>query len=106
MPFFHTMTGCDQVSFLSHVTKLCAWKVWELFDDVTSVFVRLRNQPSLNEVKDAMLTQEQFTVLLHSRSLSALTTNECRRELFCQGRAIGSILPTGAALWKNVLRAA
>ena len=64
MPFFHAMTGCDQVSFLSLVTKLSAWKVWELFDDVTSVFVKLRNQPCLNEVKDAILTQKQFTVLL------------------------------------------
>ena len=106
MSFFHAMTGCDQVSFLSLVTKLSAWKVQELFDDVTSVFVKLRNQPCLNEVKDAMLTQKQFTVLLYSRSLNALTTNECRRELFCQDRAIDNIPATGAALWKHVLRAA
>lgn len=78
MPFSHAMTGCDQVSFLSYVTKLSAWKVWELYDDVTSVFIKLRNQPSLIEVKDAMPTLERFTVLLYSRSSNALTTNECR----------------------------
>ena len=91
----HEMTGCDQVSFLSHVTKLSAWKVWELFDDVTSVFVKLRNQPSLNEVKDAMPTLERFTVQLYSRSSNALTANECRRELSCQVRAIDNIPPNG-----------
>ena len=58
MPFFYAMTGCDQVSFLLQITKLCPWKVWESFDDVTAVLVKLRNQPSLNEVKDAMPTLE------------------------------------------------
>ena len=78
MPFSHAMTGCDQVSFLSHVTKLSAWKVWKLYDDVISVFIKLRNQPSLSEVKDAMATLERFMVLLYSLSSNALTTNECR----------------------------
>ena len=36
-PFFHAFTGCDQVSFPSHVTKSAAWKVWNLFDDVTHI---------------------------------------------------------------------
>lgn len=100
---FHAMTGCFQVSFLSHVTKLSVWKVWELFDDVTSVFIKLWNQHSLNEVKDAMAILERFTVLLYSRSSNALTANKCSRELFFQGRAIGNIPPTGAALYKHVL---
>ena len=78
MPFSHAMTGCDQVSFLSQVTKLSACKVWELYHDVTSVFIKLRNQSSLSEVKDAMPTLERFTVLLYSRSSNALITNECR----------------------------
>ena len=106
MPFFHAMPGCNQVSFLSHITKLSAWKVLEMFDDVTSVFVKLRNKPSLNEVKNTMLTQERFTLLFYIRSLNSLTTNECGRELFCQSWAIDNIPPTGAALWKHVLRAA
>ena len=103
---FHAMTGCFQVSFLSHVSKLSVWKVWELFDDVTSVFIKLRNQHSLNEVKDAMAILERFTVLLYSRSSNALTANKCSRELFFQGRAIDNIPPTGAALYKHVLIAA
>ena len=104
MPFSHAMTGCDQVSFLSQVTKLSACKVWELYDDVTSVFIKLRNQSSLSEVKDAMPTLERFTVLLYSRSSNALITNECRWELFSQGKAINNIPPTGAVLWKRAPR--
>ena len=41
LPFFHAFTGCDQVSFLSHVTKSAAWKVWNLFDGVTPIFAAL-----------------------------------------------------------------
>ena len=104
MPFSHAMTGCDQVSFLSQVTKLSACKVWELYDDVTSVFIKLRNQSSLSEVKDAMPTLERFTVLLYSRSSNALIANECRLELFSQGKAINNIPPTGAVLWKRAPR--
>ena len=64
MQFFYAMTRCDQVYFLSHVTKFSAWKLWKFFDDVTSVFIKLTNQPPFNEVKDAMPTLERFTVLL------------------------------------------
>ena len=102
-PFFHAMTGCDQVFFLLHVTKLSTWKVWELFGDFTSVFVNFRNQPSLNEVRNAMPTLGWFTVLLYSHSSNALSTNKCRRELFCQDMAIDNIPPTEATLWKHML---
>ena len=34
LSFFHAFTGCDQVSFLFHVTKGSAWKVWDLLDDI------------------------------------------------------------------------
>ena len=44
------------------------------------------------------------TVLLYSRTSNCLTTNECRRELFCQGRSIDDIPPISAALWKHTLR--
>ena len=90
-PFFHAFTGCDQVSFLSHVTKSAAWKVWNLFDDLTPIFAALSHQPTLTQIQDAMPTIERFTVLLYSRTSNCLTTNECRRELFCQGRSIDNI---------------
>ena len=56
LPFFHAFTGCDQVSFLSHVTKSNAWKVWKSYVEVSPYFLFLSNQPSLDEVRAAMPT--------------------------------------------------
>ena len=68
LPFFHAFTGCNQVSFLSHVTKSAAWKVWNLFDDVTPIFAALSHQPTFTQIQVAMPTIERLTVLLYSRT--------------------------------------
>ena len=62
LPFSHAFTGCDQVSFLSHITKSNVWKVWKSYDEVTPYFASLSNQPSLDEVRAAMPTLERFTL--------------------------------------------
>ena len=103
LPFFHGLTGCDQVSFLSHVTKGNAWKVWKFYDEVTPYFASLSNQPSLDEVRAAMPTLERFTAILYDRTLNSVTTNACRGDLFCKGRSIDNIPPTSAALIKHAL---
>ena len=69
-------------------------------------FSTLSNQPTITDVQNAMPTLERFTVLLYSRTSNVLTTNECPREVFCHGRSIDNIPPTGAALLKLVLRSA
>ena len=102
-PLFHAFTGCDKVSFMSHVTKSAAWKVWNLFDDITPIFAALSHQPIFTQIRDAMPTIERFTVLLYSCTSNCLTTNKYRRELFCQGRSIDNLPPTSAALWKHTL---
>ena len=84
IPFFHAFTGCDQVSFFSHVTKKSAWKVWSLFE-ITPIFKKLSNQPTIEDVKESLPAFERFTVLLYHRSSNCVTTNDCRRDLFCQG---------------------
>ena len=68
LPLFHAFTGCDQVSFLSHVTKGNAWKVWKSYDEVTPYFAFLSNQPSFDEVRAAMPTSKRFTVILYDRT--------------------------------------
>ena len=68
LPFFYAFTGCDQVSFLSLVTKSNAWKVWKSYDEVTPYFLFLSNQPSLDEVRAAMPTSKDslsFYALVH-----------------------------------------
>ena len=102
-PLFHAFTRCDKVSFMSHVTKSAAWKVWNLFDDITPIFAALSHQPIFTQIRDAMPTIERFTVLLYSCTSNCLTTNKYRRELFCQGRSIDNLPPTSAALWKHTL---
>ena len=94
LPFFHAFSGCDQVSLLPHVAKHTAWQVWCLFDVISNVFSDLNQQPTLMQVQEAMPTIERFTVLLYNRTSNCLKTNECRRELFCQGRSICNIPPT------------
>ena len=85
--FQYFSSGCDQISFLSRVTKKSAWNLWEVFPEATATFVRLSQQPSLEDVNEALPILERFTVLLYSRSSNCLTTNECRREIFCKGRS-------------------
>ena len=104
LPFFHAFTGCDQVSFLSHVTKISAWKVWQSFDEITRIFSMLSQHPILMQVEEARSVFERFTVLLYSHTSNLMAVNECRRALFCQGRSIDNIPPTGEALKMHTLR--
>ena len=83
LPFFHGFTGCNQVQFLSHVTKHTAWKVWCLFTAISNVFSDFCQQPRLMQVQEVMTNIERFTVLLHYRTSNCFNTDECRTELFC-----------------------
>ena len=89
------------MSFMSFVSKNTAWKIWNFFDKATPVFMKLSDQPTIEEGKKAMPTINRFTVHLYNKISNSLTTNECRRELLCQGREIDKIPPTEAALWKH-----
>ena len=86
LSFFHAFPGCDQVFFLSHVTKGSAWKVWDLFDDITAIFKSLSYQPNLSMIGNWLPIIERFTVLFYNRTSNCLTTNEYRKDLFCKGR--------------------
>ena len=69
------------------------------------IFAALSHKPTFTQIQDAMPTIDRFTVLLYSRTSNCLTTNECRRELFCQGRSIDNTpTTTTAALWKHTFR--
>ena len=104
LPFLYAFTGCDQILFLSHVTKYTAWKVCCLFDTISNVFSDLSQQPTLMQIQETMSTIERFTVLLYHETSNCSNTNEYRRELFCQGRSINNIPPTSATLWIHTFR--
>ena len=56
LPFFHAFTDCDQVPFMSFISKNTAWKIWNSFDEATTVFIKLSDQPTIEDVKKAMPT--------------------------------------------------
>ena len=50
--FFFAFTGCDQVSFFSHVSKATAWKIWKVFPDANEAFARLSNRPTESDIAE------------------------------------------------------
>ena len=104
--FFYCFTGCDQVSFFANVSKKKAWKIWGVYPDVNEVFAKLSNHPELEDIYNAMPVLERFVVLLYSRTSNCTSVNECRKDLFCKGRACDNIPPTQAALLQHGKRAA
>ena len=68
------------------------------------MFSDLIQQIMLMQVQEAMPTIKRFTVLLYHCTSNRLNTNECSRELFCQGRSINNIPQTSVALWKHILQ--
>ena len=103
LSFFYTFAGCDQVSVqVFHVTKGLTWKVLYLFDDITATFKNLSDQLDLSPTEALLPIIERFTVLLYNRTSNCLTTNECKKELFCKGRTIDNIPPTSVDLLKHV----
>ena len=100
------LTGCDQVSFFAHVSKATAWKVWKVFPEVNQTFATLSNKPLDSDIEKAMPLLERLVVLLYHRTSNCSDVNTCRRELFCNGRAIDNIPPTLGALIQQVKRAA
>ena len=66
---------------MSFVSKNTEGKIWNFFDETTPTFMKLSDQPTIEDVKKAMPTINRFTVLLYNKASNSLTTNECRREL-------------------------
>ena len=56
LPFFHAFTGCNQVSFMSFVSRNTAWKIRNFFDQATPIFMKLSDHPTIEDVKKAMPT--------------------------------------------------
>ena len=100
--FFFCFTGCDQVSFFAHVSKKTAWKIWELFPDVSEAFASLSDQPTEADIEKAMPALERLVILLYHRTSNCLAVNECRRELFSNGRSCDNIPPTHTAFLQHV----
>ena len=42
LTLFHSLTGCDQVSFFSSCGKRTAWKTWQNYPQLTESLVKLQ----------------------------------------------------------------
>ena len=84
LPFFHTFTGCHQVSFFTGKRKKSAWRTWKNFDDVTASFVSCSNFPSDQELKELFPTIERYVTLLYDRSSLLESVNDCQKALFAR----------------------
>ena len=104
--FWYAMSGCDTVSAFAGRGKVVAWKTWQFFPEVTSVFERLSHNPEKITEED-FATLERFTVLLYDRSSTITDVNESRQWLFTKkSRSIEMVPPTKDALFLHMLRAA
>ncbi len=65
LPFFHSLTGCDTVSFFGGKSKKTAWNTWKSYDSVTPAFCALANTPSVQCIEQWLPLLERFVVLLY-----------------------------------------
>ena len=71
---FHAFTRCDTVSQFNTVGKITAWKVWESFEPIPTVFAELAREPQL-PTTEQMETMARFVVLLYDISSNATRVN-------------------------------
>ena len=85
LPMFHSITGCNTVSFFSGRGKTSAWDEWNVFPQITDTFSMLASVPE--EIPEqAVVLIQRFIVLLYSRTSSQTTVNKARQELFSKGK--------------------
>ena len=79
LPFFHAITACDAMSFLSSVAKKTAWEVRKAFPEFTKSFIDLGNLPlSLSE--ETMKHLQRFVILLYDKTSQITQVDHCSRK--------------------------
>ena len=91
LSFFHSLTGCDTVSFFSGRSKRTAWNMWKVFDDVTAAFCGLATIPHKKCIEEWLPLVERFIVLLYDRT-SSLETVLMKPESSFLPRRVGLLL--------------
>ena len=104
LPFFHSLTGCDTVSFFGGNGKRAAWNTWNSFDTLTGVFAEF-SKPIISVPEESEKLVERFVILLYDRTSSDEEINFWRKSLFTKGRSIDNIPPTKGALTEHIKRA-
>ena len=101
---FHAITGCDTVSSFGGRGKKTAWKIWQVFPDVTEAFEHLLMEDDISD--SVMSVLERFVVLLYDRTSDQVSVNDARKQLFTQkSLSLENLPPTEAALVEHIKRA-
>ena len=101
LPVFHAITGCDTVSSFGGRGKKTAWKIWQVFPDVTEAFEHLLMEDDISD--SVMSVLERFVVLLYDRTSDQVSVNDSRKQLFTQkSRSLENLPPTQAALVEHI----
>ena len=103
---FHSVTGCDQISFFARRGKKNAWKTWTKYEELTKAIVRLPYYSTKEDVSEVFPIIERFVVLLYDKTSMCATMNECRKDLLARkDRLPEGLPPTQDALFLHVYRA-
>ena len=108
VPFFHSISGCDDTSGVSGKGKKSFFEAWLLVPEITTVFAKAEHIRDVNELtKTDFKILEKLFVALYCPSCNTDVLNVARRVIFTQGgRSLENIPPTSAALKLHILRSA
>ena len=81
MLFFHAFTGCDIVSAFRGKGKKSAWQTWDVCDEASGVFCKLRKYPPVVDDED-LETLEKFVVMMYERSRTGECVYDARLDMF------------------------
>ena len=99
------MSGCDTVSGFRGKGKKSFYQTWNVFKEVTEIFVKLSRFPVNLEENDIQML-DKFILLLYDKSASTETVNATRKFLFMhKSTQFDSLPPTLAALIQHIFRA-
>eukprot|EP00794_Sanderia_malayensis_P013061 gene13061-14405_t len=105
LPMFHSLTGCDTVSFLAGRGNKTAMDIWNSYEDLTEALLQVMNHPG-TEINECFAIIEQFIVYLYDRGSTLESVNATRQMLFShKNRTLENIPPSQGALKQHILRA-
>ena len=83
LPVFHAFTGCDTVSSFGGRENKTAWKICEVYPDVTEAFKHLLLME--DDISDSVMSLwERFVVLLYNQTNDHVSDNDARKQMFTQ----------------------
>ncbi|KAG5863643.1 hypothetical protein JTB14_032329 [Gonioctena quinquepunctata] len=108
LPVFHSFFGCDTTSASKGKSKKSIWGAWQAFQDVTDTFLYSATHPFqlLKAESEHFKKLERLTAVLYDKTTPFSSTNQIRKELFCQkNQAMENLPPTEDAFLQHIRRA-